>query len=202
MVLPNQLTTLRIILSPVFVYLFLSEDPTLKQISLVVYIVAALTDWYDGWLARKFNYITTWGKFLDPLADKVLTSSAFIAFAYLDVIPVWMVVVIVVRDFLITGLRSYAEFKKISFTTSRIAKIKTFAQMTYIYYLLVVYTFITIDFIFIGNEDIFKILTNEYIIYYGMFIVTFFTFYTGLTYLITNRKLIKKLFSFETSANS
>ena len=80
MTLPNQLTILRIILTPIFLYLFLSEDPLLIQISIGVFIVAALTDWYDGWLARKFNYITDWGKFWDPLADKILTSAAFLGF--------------------------------------------------------------------------------------------------------------------------
>ena len=63
MILPNQLTVLRIILTPVFFVLFLSNYPVLRQISLIIFIIAALTDWYDGWLARKFNYITTWGKF-------------------------------------------------------------------------------------------------------------------------------------------
>jgi CDP-diacylglycerol---glycerol-3-phosphate 3-phosphatidyltransferase len=80
MTLPNQLTILRIFLTPVFVALFLSENVFLKQLSVPVYIVAALTDWYDGWFARKFGYMTKWGRFLDPLADKILTSSAFIAF--------------------------------------------------------------------------------------------------------------------------
>lgn len=105
MILPNQLTVLRIILTPVFVYLFLMDDPVLKQISLGVFILAAITDWYDGWLARKFNYITAWGKFLDPLADKILTSSAFFAFVFLGVLPLWMVIVIAARDFFVTFLR-------------------------------------------------------------------------------------------------
>jgi len=78
MVLPNQLTTLRIILTPIFFFLFISDNPLLKQIALIIYFIAAITDWYDGWLARKFNYITNWGKFMDPLADKFLTSAAFV----------------------------------------------------------------------------------------------------------------------------
>ena len=78
MTLPNQLTILRIVLSPVFLFLFLSHDPLMKQISVCVFIIASLSDWYDGWLARKFNYISEWGKFMDPLADKILVSTAFI----------------------------------------------------------------------------------------------------------------------------
>ncbi len=88
MVLPNQLTILRIILTPFFLILFLSGNPLLKQISLGVFIIAALTDWYDGWLARKFNYITSWGRFWDPLADKILTSTAFLGFAFLTYITI------------------------------------------------------------------------------------------------------------------
>src|SRR4030042_447187 len=120
MLLPNQLTTLRIILTPVFLFLFLSEDPFYKQLSLIVYILAAITDWYDGWLARKFNYITAWGKFMDPLADKILTSAAFLAFVILGVLELWMVIIIVVRDFLVTGLRLFADSKKINFSTSNL----------------------------------------------------------------------------------
>ena len=81
MTLPNQLTILRIVLTPLFLILFLSSEPLLKQISVGIFIIAALSDWYDGWLACKFNYITEWGKFMDPLADKILTSAAFIGFA-------------------------------------------------------------------------------------------------------------------------
>ncbi|MCB0752032.1 MAG: CDP-alcohol phosphatidyltransferase family protein, partial [Ignavibacteriae bacterium] len=109
MVLPNQLTTLRIILTPVFLFLFLSGDSLYMQISLAVYIIAAITDWYDGWLARKFDYITTWGKFMDPLADKILTSTAFFAFVFIDVLSLWMVIVVVFRDLFVTGLRLFAE---------------------------------------------------------------------------------------------
>jgi len=72
----------------------------MKQISLAIFFVAALSDWYDGWLARKFNYITEWGKFMDPLADKILTSTAFIGFVLVGLLEWWMVAVI----FLITSL--------------------------------------------------------------------------------------------------
>ena len=154
MVLPNQLTILRIILTPVFLVLFLSGDTLLIQISLGVYIVAAITDWYDGWLARKFNYITDWGKFLDPLADKILTSAAFIAFVYLDVLELWMVLIIVLRDFIVTGVRAYADYQGVAFTTSRSAKWKTFIQMIFIYYLLVIYTLMKTPSFFEGYYEL------------------------------------------------
>lgn len=195
MVYPNQLTVLRIILTPVFLFLFLAEDPFLKQISLIVFVIAAITDWYDGWLARKFNYITNWGKFLDPLADKILTSTAFYAFVAIGMLDLWMVNVIVIRDFLITFLRLYAEFKKNSFTTSKAAQWKTFLQMIFLYYLLCIYILHTVDFIYSGNEKIFEALLNPDLLYFTMLFITLFTLYTGIAYLYKNRWLIKRLFS-------
>ena len=187
MVLPNQLTILRIVLTPVFLFFFLSENPMFKLISLGIFIVAALTDWYDGWLARKFNYITNWGKFWDPLADKILTSAAFIGFVILGVIPFWMVLIIILRDLIITTLRAYADYKDFSFPTSYYAKWKTFIQMAFLYYLLIVYvgkSSVEIDF---NNANIFDIL-----------IITAITFHSGITYIFKNRKLIRELFRRET----
>jgi len=197
MVLPNQLTVLRIILTPFFLVLFLSADPLLKQISLGIYIIAALTDWYDGWLARKFNYITNWGKFWDPLADKVLTSAAFIGFVILKIIPLWMVCIIILRDVAITGLRAYADYKGYSFSTSYYAKWKTFVQMAFLYYLLIIYVGENTIQIYSGNEKIFDILMNEHFIYLSMLFVTLITFHSGVTYLYKNRKLINNLFKRE-----
>jgi len=197
MVLPNQLTVLRIILTPVFLFLFLSGDPLLIQISLAVYLIAAITDWYDGWLARKFNYITDWGKFLDPLADKILTSAAFFAFVHLDILELWMVWVIVIRDFVITGLRGYADYQGVSFVTSKSAKIKTFIQMVFIYYLLFIYTMQNTQFFYKGNSEIFNKMFDQNLIYYLMLFITLLTFYTGVEYFYTNRKTIKRLFKIE-----
>ena len=194
MVYPNQLTILRIVLTPIFLVLFLSEEPILRQVSLLVFIIAALTDWYDGWLARKFNYITNWGKFLDPLADKILTLSAFLAFALLGVLEMWMVILIIIRDFLITGLRVYAEFKGTEMSTSLLAKWKTFIQMVYIYYLLFIYTLKTFQPAYQGNEKLFTILTDSSLIYFSMFIITVFTLLTGVTYLYSNMRLVRKIF--------
>lgn len=201
MVLPNQLTTLRIILTPVFLYLFLSGDPLLIRLSFVIYIAAAITDWYDGWLARKFNYITNWGKFMDPLADKILTSAAFFGFVILGMLPLWMVIIIVFRDLVITLLRLYADYKKIKFTTTRLAKVKTFLQMFFLYYLLFFFALQTLENLTLEYPALFVILFDEQLIYWTMFIVTFFTAYTGIDYFITNRKLIYKLLADETKSS-
>ena len=193
MVLPNQLTILRIILTPFFLFFFLSSDPFYKKISLGIFIIAALTDWYDGWLARKFNYITTWGKFWDPLADKILTSSAFLGFAILGVVELWMVIIILVRDFIVTGLRAYADYKNFSFPTSYYAKWKTFIQMTFLYSLLAVYIGSHTEQIYTGNEQLFSLLMNEYLVYFTMLLITLITFHSGVDYLYKNRTLIAKL---------
>lgn len=196
MVFPNQLTVLRIVLTPIFLILFLSGDTTMIQMSAGVFIIAAITDWYDGWLARKFNYITEWGKFLDPLADKILTSTAFIAFVLIDILELWMVVLIIIRDILITGLRLYADYKKVSFSTSYTAKWKTFSQMLFLYYLLLIYTLKTVDWIYHGREAFFDCLLNPLLIYYTMLVITIFTVVTGITYIYSNRFLIKQLFGY------
>ncbi|HEY6906016.1 MAG TPA: CDP-diacylglycerol--glycerol-3-phosphate 3-phosphatidyltransferase [Ignavibacteriaceae bacterium] len=195
MVLPNQLTILRIVLTPVFLFFFLLENPVFKLISLGIYIIAALTDWYDGWLARKFNYITNWGKFWDPLADKILTSAAFIGFVILDIIPLWMVIIIILRDIIITSLRAYADYKEFSFPTSYYAKWKTFIQMGFLYYLLIAYVGMNTIEIYIGSTNIFNVLMDKEFIYICMLIITAITFHSGVTYIFNNRKLIRELFS-------
>lgn len=193
MLLPNQLTVLRIVLSPVFLYMFLSENLLLKQLSIVVFIIAALTDWYDGWLARKYNYITEWGQFWDPLADKILTSFAFFGFVFTDTLELWMVLLIIFRDLSITILRIYAGFKGFNFSTSLYAKIKTFIQMAFLYYLILAYAGRLMPWIYNGNETLFSILLNDKFIYYAMLIVTFITIHSGVSYLFQNRLLLRKL---------
>jgi len=194
MTLPNQLTILRIILSPIFLILFLSSEPLLKQISLGVFIIAALSDWYDGWLARKFNYISEWGKFMDPLADKILTSSAFLGFAWVGLLEWWMVLIVLIRDFIITVLRVYAVKNGYIFITSNYAKFKTLLQMVFLYYLLIIYVASFTPVLFSRFEGIFNILLDESLIYYMMLLITVVTVHTGFIYIQKNIKLIKKLF--------
>lgn len=194
MILPNQLTVLRIILSPVFLYLFLSGNEFMQQISLAVYLVAAFSDWYDGWLARKYNFITAWGKFWDPLADKILTAAAFIGFVYLGVLPFSLVLLIVLRDFTITLFRGYTDSINIEFTTSRYAKVKTFVQMVFIYYLLILYILSKNSFLSKNYGEIFTILLNHTFILIMMIIVTFITLHSGILYFTDNKTAMKKLF--------
>lgn len=192
---PNQLTLLRVLLTPVFVVLFFSESSVNREIGFGVYILAALTDWYDGYVARRWGYITRWGKFFDPLADKVLTSAAFISLAVVGYTEWWMVWVIVVRDFVITTMRSYAEFKNKPIDTSMFAKTKTLLQLFVIYFMLALY-------IVRGDERLYSKLGmwidaigSPALIYAAMLVVSLLTAWTGIVYLVNNRTVLKDLFS-------
>lgn len=197
MTLPNQLTVLRVILSPVFLFFFLSEIIWMKQVSVAIYIVAALTDWYDGWLARKFNYITSWGKFWDPLADKILTSFAFIGFALVDLIPWWMVGIIVGRDVIVTLLRVFADIKNYQFTTSYYAKWKTMLQMIFLYYLLILYVAQSTPEISAAYSELISALLNKQLVFYIALIITVITFHSGILYIKRNWNIITKLMKIE-----
>jgi CDP-diacylglycerol--glycerol-3-phosphate 3-phosphatidyltransferase len=194
MTLPNQLTILRIVLSPVFLFFFLSDEILFKQISILIFIIAALSDWYDGWLARKFNYITSWGKFWDPLADKILTSSAFIGFYLANLVPLWMVLIVVARDLLVTLLRIYADKKEIQFTTSYYAKWKTSLQMIFLYYLLILYVLKDTPGIAENYSNLISSLLDSNLVYYTMLLITIITFHSGYLYIKQNWSIIKKIF--------
>ena len=108
--LPNKLTTFRVILIPFFVFFLLAPyfEGYGNYIALVIFIVASLTDFLDGKIARKYNLVTNFGKFMDPLADKLLVCSALICLIALDRIPAWIVIVIISREFIISGFRLIA----------------------------------------------------------------------------------------------
>ena len=137
--LPNKLTVLRVILVPFFVaFLLLSKSSeSLKWIALVLFIAASLTDLLDGKIARKYNLVTTFGKFMDPLADKVLTISGMICLIELGRIPSWIVVIIVAREFIISGFRLIATEHGIVIAANYWGKWKTTFQMILIILMIV-----------------------------------------------------------------
>ncbi|MBD3258083.1 CDP-diacylglycerol--glycerol-3-phosphate 3-phosphatidyltransferase [candidate division GN15 bacterium] len=128
--MPNILTLLRIALAPVFMIFFLVDSFYMKLIALGLFVLAALTDMADGYYARKFGIITGFGKFMDPLADKILVSSALISFIALNYVSALPVILIVGREFSITGLRLLSAYKGVVIPPSWFAKLKTFLQMT------------------------------------------------------------------------
>jgi len=191
---PNSLTVLRIFLTPVFVILLVSESSLYRQISVVVYIVAALTDWYDGWIARRYGSASRWGKFLDPLADKILSSAALFSFVALGLIDVWMVWVIVCRDIVITALRSYGEWTDHPIVTSRSAQAKTFSEFIVIYYILLLYVAGSIPIVRHEFVDTLETLMDQRVLFGMMLIVTISSLVTGLMYIVDNRGFIMELY--------
>ncbi len=134
--LPNKLTILRVVLIPFFVFFLQVPDTiiphsTAKWIALVVFCIASLTDMADGKIARKYGLVTNFGKFMDPLADKILVSSAFICLVVTrqDVLPAWIVIVIIAREFIISGFRLIASDNGVVIAASYWGKFKTTFQM-------------------------------------------------------------------------
>ena len=131
--LPNKLTVLRICMIPFFVAALLSEngaDQTMRIIANVIFITASLTDLLDGKIARKYGLVTNFGKFMDPLADKLLVCSALICLIQLGQLPAWVVIVIISREFIISGFRLVAADNGIVIAASYWGKFKTVFQMT------------------------------------------------------------------------
>ena len=129
--LPNKLTVLRVIMIPVFLVFLLTDcaADASKYIAAAVFVLASLTDMLDGRIARKYNLVTNFGKFMDPLADKLLVCSALIAFVELGYLPAWIVIIIISREFIISGFRLIAADKGVVIAANYWGKFKTTFQM-------------------------------------------------------------------------
>ncbi|MBR6223983.1 MAG: CDP-diacylglycerol--glycerol-3-phosphate 3-phosphatidyltransferase [Lachnospiraceae bacterium] len=174
--LPNKLTILRVILVPVFlVFLMVPDIPGGKWIALGIFIAASLTDTADGMIARKYNLITNFGKFMDPLADKLLVDSALIAFVEMGRISAWIVIVIIAREFIISGFRLVASDKGVVIAAGIWGKVKTVVQMIMIGVLIA-------D---IGN-DVFHVI--ETILIYASLVLTIVSL---IDYLMQNKDVLK-----------
>ena len=173
--LPNKLTLLRIFLIPVFVILMLSKVNNFFLISCIVFIVASITDFLDGKIARKYNLVTDFGKFMDPLADKLLVLSALICMIEYDLVAGWMVIISVARELTVSILRAIAADNGKVIAASGGGKIKTASQMVAIIFLLIGANFSNSTLLLIGTIAI--------------YIATIFTLYSGIDYLYKNREL-------------
>jgi CDP-diacylglycerol---glycerol-3-phosphate 3-phosphatidyltransferase len=141
--LPNSLTLTRMVLVPLLVVVLLTEIPgrrilgfSNELVGAVIFALASLTDWLDGYLARRRRQVTWIGQMLDPIADKLLTSAAFISLVALGLAPAWMVALIICREFVVTALRSLAYTKGLTIPASRLGKVKMASQVTAILLLL------------------------------------------------------------------
>lgn len=128
--LPNKLTIARVIMIPFFlVFLMTDFFEAARYVALAIFIIASLTDMLDGKIARKYNLVTNFGKFMDPLADKLLVCSAMIAFTGMGIMPAWIVIIIIAREFIISGFRLIAAEKNVVIAAGMSGKIKTTVQM-------------------------------------------------------------------------
>lgn len=139
--LPNKLTISRFVLTLAFLVVMFSRVPFHETIALALFIAGGITDFFDGHIARRDKLITNFGILMDPLADKILVCSAFIAFVGLEWIPAWMVIVIVTREFAITGLRLLAASKNVLLAAEGYGKNKTISQIVAIISLLVLHSY-------------------------------------------------------------
>ena len=191
MTLPNILTIFRILLTPVFILCLFAEFDNAQLCALFIFIVASITDAYDGYYARKNDMVTDTGIFLDPLADKILVSSAFISFAVMGLIDFWMVTLIIFRDLFVTGLRVIMSRKGFNMMTSQIAKSKTSVQISIIIFTLTIVSLKGINWFIVTDYLTF---VKEYeLVYYLTMVTVLFTLYTGFTYIQENRKAIKEM---------
>jgi len=183
--LPNRLTMARIILIPVFMALLLLKIPKGHElfphqdlVAAIIFILAAATDGLDGYIARKRNQVTNLGKFMDPLADKLLVSAALISLVQLGEVTAWVAWIILAREFAVTGLRAIAAVDRVVISASPLGKIKTVTQIIAITAILLHDWPLSLIGLHIGQPF--------------LYVALFFTVISGLDYLLKSRKLLHK----------
>ena len=183
--LPNRLTIARLALTVIFVLCFALDFRFRFTSAFLIFLLAALTDLLDGIIARRWNLITDFGKLMDPLADKILTASAFICLIGFHDIPAWAVILIISREFLITGLRSLAATKGTIIPADNLGKHKTAWQMITIIYFLFLLSLSEIQ-----HPDWFSLAWSAGT-HLLIPITVILSVYSGLAYLFKNREIIK-----------
>jgi CDP-diacylglycerol--glycerol-3-phosphate 3-phosphatidyltransferase len=168
--LPNTITLLRISVVPFLFILLANPGEFWSLIVAVLFVVASITDFLDGYIARKYQMITTLGKFLDPLADKLIVNSAMILMIPIGRIPAWIVAITIMRDLIVDSIRSIASSEGLYIQASDLGKQKTIAQIFAVTALMIHYPFLGIDAHFVGT-----------IILYVAFLMTI---YSGIDYLV------------------
>jgi CDP-diacylglycerol---glycerol-3-phosphate 3-phosphatidyltransferase len=202
--LPNKLTMIRISLVPVFIAFIFFDSFYTRIAALLIFILASLTDLYDGILARRNKCITDFGRFMDPLADKLLICSAFISFVEIRELHIhaWMVIVIISREFIITGLRSIAARKGEVISADKTGKFKTTSQIIVIIIILLIMVVNTwlAKFRHLVPENL--ILEKGWLYYLGLslrelpfflvFLATIMTVISGLSFIFKNKKILRE----------
>ena len=183
---PNKITISRIFLIPIFLIIMVvpfswgeitllgSSMPVTHFVGALIFILASTTDWIDGYYARKYNLVTNLGKFLDPLADKLLVSAALIVLVELKLAPSWIVIVIISREFAVTGLRLVLAGEGEVVAANMLGKIKTWTQIVAISLLLL-------------HNIIFEMISIRFDII-ALWVALFFTVWSGLDYFVKNKE--------------
>ena len=175
--IPNLLTVLRLFLTPVCIFFLIDKD--WRYLALLVFVVASITDFFDGYFARKYNVVSKAGSFLDPLADKFLVVGMFASFFFLgEIIDVYILSMIIFRDVFVTILRIAMQSKGYTMITSKLSKLKTTIQITVIILL------------FLNHPSF---IVGEKFLYYIALSMSILTLYTGFHYLFYNSKKLKVL---------
>lgn len=188
---PNILSALRIVLTPVFLFLYWQGSFWGGVLGLLVFSIAAFTDFLDGYLARRYNLETPLGTFLDPLADKMLTFSAFISLIFIEeqLFPWWAIALIIFRDVFITVMRIVAKMRNTTLKTRKVGKIKTVIHLIFLFTGLILGV-LRRDHSWLGKFAVAILSTKT--MYVLTILVMLYTVYTGLEYVIANRRLFKK----------
>jgi len=179
--LANKLTISRIILAGIFILFLFVRGLGAKFLALALFLMACITDYYDGFVARKKNSITDFGKLMDPIADKILILGAFLAFVEMKIVPAWMVIAIIAREFLITGIRMLALSKKKVLQAEVAGKHKTVSQIV---------TVLSVLLFLIIRDSGFAFRYIEYYqkgVYILMLITVFMTLNSGVFYMLKNK---------------
>ena len=179
----NIITTIRLILAIIFIYLFTQTDCIIA--ATIIFIIAAVSDVFDGWIARKLNITTKFGEQFDPIADKVLTLSALFAFAVENIIPLWCVIIIAIRDIANTIIRFLFLSKK-NIPTSFTAKLKTVFQLVFISTILLIKLAIVVE---IAPQSYANLIYSP-IIYYCIIFIAAISIWTLIEYIVKIKKCI------------
>ncbi len=198
---PNRISILRILLSPLFMILLIDNREGSRIAALGVFTIASLTDLYDGYLARKYGWITNLGKFLDPLADKLLVALALIGLNQIDLVPAWALYLIIGRELLVTGLRAIAAYAGVLIMPSRMGKYKTLSQMLsmfcYLLFSVLYYGSNMERGAFLSFTDAISLLSTKSLLLLSadilILIAVFLSIISGVDYFWRNRSILRRL---------
>jgi len=187
--LPNKITLIRIALVFIFMLFLFMKGLTFKVLALATFMIAAFSDYLDGFIAKRYGIISDFGKLMDPIADKILTLAAFLAFVEMKLIPAWMVVIILMRELIITGIRLFALAKGEVLPASLVGKQKTVSQMVSIFVILIFIIFREAGVRVFGFWSPPFEYWYKQLIFILMLVTVALTIISGVAFLVKNKEL-------------